>query len=138
MRKRVLCIWDASIKRHFTIFRFLTANIWFLHLCKEVSWELHPHEEPCCEEWNEDWSESDHHQHGSVQFGNVGSVWFVQQDESESSNCEKERRSQPFHDVLSVYSVSKESNRSGISLVINSLSNTWGFDNHVIDDTSSN
>ena len=39
-----------------------------------------------------------------VQFGNIGSVWLVQQDESESSDCEKERRSQSLHDVLSVYS----------------------------------
>lgn len=64
--------------------------------------QLHAHEDSGHEEAEEDADASDEEQQEAVEFGNVGRVGAVQDDEAQASHGEQEAGGQAFHDVLAV------------------------------------
>lgn len=66
--------------------------------------QLHAHEDSGHEEAEEDADAADEEQQEAVEFGDVGRVGAVQDDEAQASHGEEEAGGQSFHDVLAVNS----------------------------------
>lgn len=66
--------------------------------------QLHAHEDSGHEEAEEDADAADEEQQEAIEFGNVGRVGAVQDDEAQASHGEQETGGQSFHDVLAINS----------------------------------
>ena len=106
-----------------------------VHWLHEVSWEFHPHEDPSCKEWDQNADEPNRYEDHSTEFRGQWVVSLVQDYEAERTDSEHEGSSQTFHDVLTIDSIRHECNWSWMAMFINSCSNTWRFDNNIIDES---
>jgi hypothetical protein len=73
----------------------------------EVSWKLHPHEDPRSEEADDDEDEAEGSQEKLVEL-RFSIASEIEDDESETADGEKEGAGETFHDILAVDSIGKE------------------------------
>jgi hypothetical protein len=74
----------------------------------QVAGQLHSHEHPRSKETDDDEDEAERGQQKFVQFW-LSIAGEIEDDETKAANGEEEGRGETLHDVLTIYSIRKES-----------------------------
>lgn len=112
-----------------TLWRLYLWNIFCSTL--QISRQLHTHEYPGCEEWNQYANETYGYKEYSIQFGSGRIVSPIQDDKADSAHRKQKTGRQSFHNILTVYSVGHKRHGSRVTVFISGRTHTWWFDDHV-------